>query len=187
MLLSLLLDAIIVQIQQWGVVGAEQFGERVLLNGVSFSRSNHEINNLIKNMSAGVLPASIGINQISALSKIIFLVIRGCLKLFAHTHYHSNVCHPSDDHTILRSRECILEGLQLHWTDHVFYDGKVYLTLEHNDTWTVHVPQAVALKGLWDQDVARTRTERIHLQEGCIQLMKELRLSEKQSGTSRIS
>ena len=88
----------------------------------------------------------------------------------------------SEDHNILRSRECILEGPQLHWTDRVFYDGKVYLTLEHNDTWTAHVPQAVALKELWDQEMPRTRTERIQLQEGCVQLMKELRLSDQQSG-----
>lgn len=61
----------------------------------------------------------------------------------------------------------------------MFYDGKVYLTLDHTDTWTAHVPQAMALKVLWDQEVQRTRTERVRLQEGCIKLMKELRLSEE--------
>ncbi|KAM6918171.1 uncharacterized protein FYW49_007784 [Xenentodon cancila] len=151
--LPLPVDAIVVQIQQWGVVGGQQFGERVLFNGVSLSRSD-EVNNIIKTMSAGALiPASISLNQISALK----------------------------DHTILRSRECILEGPQLHWTDRVFYDGKVYLTLDHNDTWVAHVPHALALKVLWDQEVQRTKNERIHLQEGCIQLMKELKLSDQRS------
>lgn len=86
------------------------------------------------------------------------------------------------NHTVLRSRECILEGSQLHWTDRVFYDGKVYLTLDHTDTWTAHVPQALTLKVLWDQEVQNTRTGKIHLEKACIQLMKELKLSEEQSG-----
>ncbi|AWP04072.1 Hypothetical protein SMAX5B_005933 [Scophthalmus maximus] len=88
---------------------------------------------------------------------------------------------PGGNHTVLRSRECILEGSRLRWTDRVFYDGKVYLTLDHTDTWTAHVPQALALKVLWDQEEHRTRPERIRLQEGCIKLMRELKLSEEQS------
>lgn len=70
----------------------------------------------------------------------------------------------------------------MHWTDRVFYDGKVYLYLDRTDTWTAHMPQALALKGLWDQEAQGTKTERIRLQEGCIKLMRELRLSEEQSG-----
>lgn len=89
---------------------------------------------------------------------------------------------PLEDHVILRSRECIQEGARPHWTDRMFYDGKVYLSLEHNDTWTVHVPQAMTLKVLLDEQVERTRAERIRLQEGCIQLMNELKLSEEWSG-----
>lgn len=84
--------------------------------------------------------------------------------------------------TVLRSRECILEGSELHWTDRVFCDGKVYLTLDRNDTWTPHVPQALTLKELWDQNVQRTREERIRLQEGCFRLMRELGLSVETSG-----
>lgn len=90
--------------------------------------------------------------------------------------------HSLGNHTILRSRECILEGSQLHWTDRVFYDGEVYLTLDHNDVWTAHKLQALTLKALWDQAEQRTRPEGIHLQEGCIKLMRELKLSEQQSG-----
>ncbi|XP_061587105.1 uncharacterized protein LOC133451957 [Cololabis saira] len=146
-------DAIVLQIQRWGVVGAQQSGERVLLNGVLLTRSD-EIDNIIKTVStAALIPANINLNQISALK----------------------------DHTILRSRECILEGAQLHWTDRVFYDGTVYLTLDHNDTWTAQVSHALALKVLWDLEVRRTKTERISLQEGCLHLMRELNLANQQS------
>lgn len=64
----------------------------------------------------------------------------------------------------------------------MLYDGKVYLSLDHTDTWTAQVPQALALKVLWDQEPQLTGTERIRLQEGCIKLMKELRLSGESSG-----
>ena len=99
-------------------------------------------------------------------------------KLFVNSFYITS----SGNHTVLRSRECILEGSQLHWTDRVFYDGKVYLSLDHTNTWLAQVPQALALKVLWDQEPQLTRTERIRLQEGCIRLMKELRLSGESSG-----
>ncbi|XP_070701454.1 uncharacterized protein [Pempheris klunzingeri] len=147
-------DTIIVQIQQWGVVGAQRVVEQVLLNGVSLTGPSQEVDSIIQTMSAdSLLPALQSVNQTSEWR----------------------------NHTVLRSRECILEGSQLHWTDRVFCDGKVYLTLDHTDVWTAHVPQAVALKVLWDQEVERTKTERIHLQEGCIKLIRELRLSEEQS------
>ncbi|XP_018532180.1 uncharacterized protein si:dkeyp-13a3.10 [Lates calcarifer] len=147
-------DAIIVQVQQWGVVGVQQVKEQVLLNGVSLTGTSQEFNRIVQTISTDtLLPALISVNQTSPLS----------------------------NHTVLRSRECILEGSQLHWTDRVFYDGKVYLTLDHTDTWTAHVPQALALKVLWDQEVQNTRTGKIHLEKACIQLMKELKLSEEQS------
>lgn len=87
-----------------------------------------------------------------------------------------------EHHAILHSRECIQEGPRPHWTDRMFYDGKVYLSLEHNDTWTAHVPQAMTLKVLLDEQVERTRAERVRLQEGCIQLMKKLNLTEELPG-----
>lgn len=83
---------------------------------------------------------------------------------------------------MLRSRECLLEGSQLNWADRVLCDGNPYLTLDHRDMWTAHVPQALALKLQWNQEVQRTSTERIRLQEGCVEVMKELQLSEEQSG-----
>lgn len=51
------------------------------------------------------------------------------------------------------------------------------MTLDRDDTWTPHEPQALALKELWDQEVECSREERIQLQEGCFKLMNELRLS----------
>ncbi|XP_034743130.1 uncharacterized protein LOC117953850 [Etheostoma cragini] len=148
------IDTIIVQVQQWGVVGAQQVEQQVLLNGVSLTGKNQEVESIIQTMSAEAqLPTLIGINQTSVLR----------------------------NHIVLRSRECILEGSQLHWTDRVFYDGKVYLTLNHSDTWTAHVPEALAFKVLWDQEEKRLKTARTPLQEGCIKLMRELMLSEEQS------
>lgn len=147
-------DTIIVQVQQWGVVGAQRVVEQVLLNGVPLTGASKEVSSIIKTMSAdALLPTLMSLNQSTELR----------------------------NYTVLRSRECILEESQLHWTDRVLYDGKVYLTLDHNDTWTAHIPQALALKVLWDQAEQRTMTERIHLQEGCINLMRELRFSEEQS------
>lgn len=143
-------DTMIVQVQQLGVVGTQRVVEQVLLNGVSLTATSQEVDRIIKSMSADApLPTLISVNQTSVLR----------------------------NHTVLRSRECILEGSQLHWTDRVVCDGKVYLTLDRTDTWTAHVPQALALKELWDQEVQRTKTERVRLQEGCIKLMRELRLS----------
>lgn len=83
---------------------------------------------------------------------------------------------------MLRSRECILEGSELHWADRVFYNGKVYLTLDHSNTWTAHTPQALTLKHLWDQDLQHTRMGTMRLEVGCSKLMKELRLSQEYSG-----
>lgn len=147
-------ETVMVQIQQRGVIGAQRFTERVLVNGVPLSDFSQGVSSVIQTMSSdAVLPALLSSNNTSALS----------------------------NHTILHSRECILEGSQLHWADRVFYDGKVYLTLDHNNMWTVHEPQALTLKVLWDQEVRRTKAEKINLQESCVRLMMELRLSEEQS------
>lgn len=147
-------DAIIVQIQRWGVVGTQHVAEHVLLNGISLSRPSWEVQRIIKSISSSdLLPGGINNNHTSALK----------------------------NHTILRSRECISEGSRLHWIDRMFCDGKLCLTLEHNNTWTAHVPEAIALKKLWDHETEHSKMERSRLQEGCIHLMKELKLSEKHS------
>ncbi|XP_037314827.2 uncharacterized protein LOC119209516 isoform X1 [Pungitius pungitius] len=143
-------DTILVQVQQRGVVGAQQVVEQVLFNGVSLPGKSH----IIQTISAdSLLPTLLRFNQTSVMR----------------------------DHTVLRSRECILEGSLLHWADRVFYDGEVYLTLDHSDGWIAHVPEALAFKVAWDQEEQRTKRERTHLQEGCIKLMRELMLSEEQS------
>ncbi|XP_014870164.1 uncharacterized protein LOC106934646 [Poecilia latipinna] len=152
--LPLHVDAIIVQIQQSGVVGAQHVTEQVLLNGISLSSPSWEVQSIIKSMSTSdLLPDGICNNHTSVLR----------------------------NHTVLRSRECIIEGSRLHWSDRVFCDGKVFLTLEYNNTWTAHVPKAKAIKNLWNQEVEHLKIERRRLQEGCIQLMKELKLSEEES------
>lgn len=148
------IDTIIVQVQQWGVVGAQQVVDQVLLNGVFLTGTNEEVDSIVQTMSTeSLLSTLISINQTSILR----------------------------NHTVLRSRECILEGSQLHWTDRVFFDGEVFLSLDHTDTWMAHVPQAQTLKELWDQEQQRTKLERISLQEGCIKLMREIQLSEQVS------
>ncbi|XP_042283426.1 uncharacterized protein LOC121907931 isoform X2 [Thunnus maccoyii] len=145
---------VIIQVQQWGVVGDQRVVEQVLLNGVPFIGTSKEVSSIIQTISLDAFLSTLtSLNQIAVLR----------------------------NHTVLRSRECILEGSQLLWTDRMLYDGEVYLTLDHNDTWTAHLTQALAFKALWDQEEQHTRTERIRLQEGCIKLMRELRLSGDQS------
>ncbi|XP_026230095.1 uncharacterized protein si:dkeyp-13a3.10 [Anabas testudineus] len=148
-------DTIIVQVQQWREAGAQHVVQQVLLNGVTLTGTSQEVNHIIQSISAdSLLPAVISDNQTSVLK----------------------------NHTVLRSRECILEGPQLHWADRVFFDGKLYLTLDDSDMWTAHLPQALTFKLQWNPEAQPTRMERIRLQEGCIEVLKELRLSEEQSG-----
>lgn len=64
------LDAIIVQVQQWGVVGVQQVKEQVLLNGVSLTGTSQEFNRIVQTISTDtLLPALISVNQTSPLSK----------------------------------------------------------------------------------------------------------------------
>lgn len=86
-------------------------------------------------------------------------------------------------HVVLRERECIVEGTRVQWTDRVFYDGTVFLSLDNTGHWTLHVPQALGLKDLLEQAEQQTAMDRIPLEEGCARLMRELRLSEEQLGT----
>ncbi|XP_029931326.1 uncharacterized protein LOC115375882 [Myripristis murdjan] len=149
-------DAAVIQIQQWLVLGGGQVVQEVLLNGVSLNSSSREVSSVIRTMTADAPPPlPPGVNQ-TAIPR---------------------------NQTVLRLRECKLEGSQVHWSDRVMLDGNVQLTLNQWDRWTAQTPQAIALKTLWEQDPARTRRERIHLQEGCVKLMTELRLSAKPRAT----
>ncbi len=70
--LSPCLDAVIVQVQQWGVVGAQRVVDQVLLNGVSLIGTTKEVDVILKTMSADALVPAV-INQTSALSKKIIM------------------------------------------------------------------------------------------------------------------
>lgn len=147
-------DTVVLQIQQWRGAGSQQVEEQALLNGIPLMGKSPEFNAVIKAVLDDTLLTSlISFNQTSSIS----------------------------NHTILRSRECMWEGSKLRWADRVFADGQLYLTLNQNDMWTAHIQEAVAIKVVWDQEVQQTRAERLHLQEGCVKLMKHLNLSEKQS------
>lgn len=66
----LLLDTVIVQVQQWGVVGGQQVVKQVLLNGVSLTGISQEVDSIIQTMSAdALLPSLISENQTSVWSK----------------------------------------------------------------------------------------------------------------------
>lgn len=70
--LNFLLDTVIVQIQQWGVVGDQQVKNQVLLNGVSLSGTSQEVDSIIQTMSADAhLSTLSSVKQTSALSKIL--------------------------------------------------------------------------------------------------------------------
>lgn len=59
-----LLDTIIVQVQQWGVVGAQRVVDQVLLNGVSLTDASQEVDNIVQAISAdALLPTLISVNQ----------------------------------------------------------------------------------------------------------------------------
>lgn len=133
-------------------MGAQPLLQQVLLNGVVFRGLSQEINNIIQSIADAALPLFPSSNNTAQLR----------------------------NHTVLRSRECILEGSLLHWADRVFYDGKIHLSLDSSGTWKAHIPQAQVLKTQWDQEAERTRKERARLQEGCIRLMKELTFSSEQ-------
>ncbi|XP_077414893.1 uncharacterized protein LOC144044387 isoform X2 [Vanacampus margaritifer] len=143
-------DTAVVQLQQWVPLGTRHISERVLLNGVPYSGATQEVNSIIQRMSADSIPLRLLANQTAV----------------------------SSNHTILRSRDCVLEGSELHWTDRVFYNGSLYLSLDHYGTWVAHTPQATALKASWVQALGSSAREGIRLQDACINLMEKLKLSE---------
>ncbi|XP_077381944.1 uncharacterized protein LOC144021735 [Festucalex cinctus] len=146
-------DAAVVQLQQWVASGARPISERVLLNGVPYTGTTQGVDDIIRRMSGDSIPLRLLANQTSA----------------------------SSNHTILRSRNCVLEGSELHWTDQVFYDESLYLSLDHRGVWVAHTPQAAVLKASWVQALESSAREGIRLQDACINLMEKLKLSEDRS------
>lgn len=60
--------------QQWGVVGAQDAVQQVLLNGVTLISTSQEVNMIIQTILAdSFLPAVIGENQTLVLSKKIIM------------------------------------------------------------------------------------------------------------------
>ncbi|XP_061550582.1 uncharacterized protein LOC133411852 [Phycodurus eques] len=144
------LDIVVIQLQQWVVFGGQPVSERFLLNGVPYTGPT-KVNGIIQRMSADLIPLTLLANQTVV----------------------------SRNHTILRSRDCVLEGSELHWTDRVFYSGSLYLSLDHGGAWVAHTPQATALKASWVQAVGSSARECIRLQDACVNLMGKLKLSEE--------
>ncbi|XP_029381152.1 uncharacterized protein LOC115058012 [Echeneis naucrates] len=152
---SVPVETVIVQVQQWVVVGTQQLEEQVLFNGVPLTGERQKFNNIVQTISTDDFPAGL---------------------------IHTNQTSLPKNHIVLRARECILEGSELHWTDQIFYDGKVYLTLDHTGTWTAHVPQALAFKVLWAEDLQQTKTDKTCLKEKCSNLLRKIKLLEEQPG-----
>ncbi|XP_057714260.1 uncharacterized protein LOC130930369 isoform X2 [Corythoichthys intestinalis] len=144
-------DTMVVQLQQWVVLGTQPVLGRVLLNGVPYPGATQEVNGIIQMMSADLIPLKLLANQTGVLRK---------------------------GYTVLRSRDCVLEGSELHWADRVFSDGSLYLSLDHSGVWVAHTQQAMALKASWEQAVGSLES----LQDGCVNLMGKLRFSKDQSG-----
>lgn len=141
-------DAVKVQYQQRVGAGAHEVTELVLLNGVYLTE--REAKGVLHWISTDFHPLLLLSASNSSLLK---------------------------NHTVVRSRECILEGRRLHWADRVSAGRQLYLTRDRNDAWTPYVPEAVPLKTQWEQMIGRAEAER--LQEGCITLMRELSLSQE--------
>lgn len=64
------LDTIIVQVQQWGVVGAQRVVDQVLVNGVALTGTSQEVDRIIQTLSADARLSTLSsFNQTSTLSK----------------------------------------------------------------------------------------------------------------------
>ncbi|XP_051944051.1 uncharacterized protein LOC127616480 [Hippocampus zosterae] len=148
------LDAAGIQVQQWVVSGVQPVLVRVLVNGVPYTGATPEVNEIFQVMSADSISLSLLANQTAVLG----------------------------NHTVLRSRDCILQGPELYWRDRVFCNESLYLSLDHGGAWIAHTRQATALKAAWVQALASSAKEGIFLQETCVDLMEKLKLSEKRSG-----
>ncbi|KAJ8357874.1 hypothetical protein SKAU_G00206680 [Synaphobranchus kaupii] len=94
------------------------------------------------------------------------LTLRMIRRSFNHT--------TANNHTYQRTRECLLEGRRvLQVSDRIQYDGAEYLSLDSAaNTWTAAVSQALALKQQWGWDNGRTEKHKIHLEDGCTELIK---------------
>ena len=68
------LDTVIIQVQQWGVVGDQRVVEQVLLNGVPFIGTSKEVSSIMQTISPDAFLSTLtSLNQIAVLSKKIIL------------------------------------------------------------------------------------------------------------------
>lgn len=64
------LDTVVVQVQQWEVVGTNRVVDRVLLNGLSLPDTSQEVDVILRTISADAhLPNLTGLNQAVTLGK----------------------------------------------------------------------------------------------------------------------
>ncbi|XP_064848624.1 uncharacterized protein LOC135558614 isoform X2 [Oncorhynchus masou masou] len=148
----------VIQFQRSGVVGEV---EQVLINGAALSSCEKDVNGILRAVLLGNY--SVSFQQAFEIQENV-----------------NNTMTKNHTYQYLRVHESKLDGFRVvHLTERLLINGNEFLTLNRNtDTWTAEVPQALALKHLWDQDTERTRLERIQLHESCAKLMKELTHSE---------
>ncbi|CAB1326045.1 unnamed protein product [Coregonus sp. 'balchen'] len=151
----------VIQFQRSGVVGEVETVEQVLVNGAPLSSYGKDVSGIIRDVL---------LDNYSESFQQAFEIEENVPNTMTKNHtYH-----------YLRVRECKLDGFRVvRLTDQILVNGNDFLTLDRStDTWTAEVPQALALKQLWDWDTERMRRERIQLHESCTELMKELTYSE---------
>ncbi|XP_041697825.1 uncharacterized protein LOC121535137 isoform X1 [Coregonus clupeaformis] len=151
----------VIQFQRSGVVGEVETVEQVLVNGAPLSSYGKDVSGIIRDVL---------LDNYSESFQQAFEIEENVTNTMTKNHtYH-----------YLRVRECKLDGFRVvRLTDQLLVNGNDFLTLDRStDTWTAEVPQALALKQLWDWDTERMRRERIQLHESCTELMKELTYSE---------
>ncbi|XP_038819994.1 uncharacterized protein LOC120020419 isoform X2 [Salvelinus namaycush] len=148
----------VIQFQRSGVVGEV---EQVLINGAALFSCEKDVNGILRAVLLGNYSESFQ-------------------QAFEIEENVNNTMTKNHTYQYLRVHESKLDRFRVvHLTDRLLVDGNYFLTLDRNtDTWTAKVPQALALKQLWDQDTEGMRLERIQLHESCAKLMKELKHSE---------
>ncbi|XP_049603205.1 uncharacterized protein [Syngnathus scovelli] len=159
-------DTAVVQLQQWMATGARPVSQRVLLNGIPYTGATRQVDGIIQRMLTDSNHLRLLANQIA---------------LSSETSNESTSFGVFGNHTVLRSRDCILEGLELYWADRVFYDGLPYLSRDRGGAWIAHTPQATALKASWVQALESPGREGISLRDQCVNLVQKLDLSGEHS------
>ncbi|XP_013995094.1 uncharacterized protein si:dkeyp-13a3.10 isoform X1 [Salmo salar] len=160
----------VILFQRSGVVGEMDTVEQVLVNGAPLSSCGKYVSGILRAVLLG--------NDSESFQQA-----------FEMEENVTNTITKNPTYQYLRVRECKLNGFRVvHLTDQLLVNGSDFLTLDQSTvTWTAEVPQALALKQLWDWDTERTRRERMQLHESCTELMKELTHSEPTTNRAGMS